>query len=371
MNDFYAKDTSKKIRSVKHKNAKQGLFMGRYAPFGFDKSREDKHKLVINEESAKVIRQIFDLFLEGNSPLQISYILKNKKVKTPSQLMNMQKQTNIWYPEVIRRILKNEMYIGNMVQCRKRKINYKLKKIIDMPKEDWIIVNNTHEAIIEKEKFYAVQEIMKSKEKTRIKSTPFLLKGLIVCKECGKKMTTTADNKGNHTRYLRCTSYATAPLQKLCTPHIINYQKLENKIINQIRKNCNEYLNKNNGVFSSNSKSTLKNERTILLKSIKVLETQIDKIYEDKLNGIINDEDFKRIYNKKNKEKENKKNRLKILENIEFNRKTKNYKDILNDFLKEDKISIQILNSLIDKIEINNNKQIKIYYKFDDLNNLS
>ena len=117
MNDFYAKDTSKKVRSTKQKNAKQGLFMGKYAPLGYEKSREDKHKLVVNEECARIVKQIFDLFLEGKSPLQISYIMTENKIKTPSQLMNMQKQTTKWYPEVIRRILQNEMYLGNMVQC--------------------------------------------------------------------------------------------------------------------------------------------------------------------------------------------------------------------------------------------------------------
>ena len=92
--------------------------------------------VVINEEQAKVVRKIFDLFLEGNSPLQISYILVNEKIPTPSQIMNMQKQTTKWYPEVIRRILKNEMYIGNMVRCKKRKINYKLKQVVDISKSE-------------------------------------------------------------------------------------------------------------------------------------------------------------------------------------------------------------------------------------------
>ena len=306
MNDFYAKDTSKKVRSTKQKNAKQGLFMGRYAPFGYDKSKEDKHKLVINEEQAKVVRKIFDLFLEGNSPLQISYILINEKIPTPSQIMNMQKQTTKWYPEVIRRILQNEMYIGNMVQCKKRKINYKLKQVVDMPKSEWIVVENTHEPIIEKEKFYAVQQIMKSKEKTRAKTLDLLLRGLVVCKDCGKKMSTTVDNNNHHTRYLRCSSYATAPKQRICTPHIINYQKLEDAVLQEVTEICKQYLDKNKLkqiVDTENqeldAENKIKKEKSVTSKAIDVLTSQIDKLYEDKLNGLLNNEDFNRLYDKK------------------------------------------------------------------------
>ena len=378
MNDFYAKDTSKKVRSTKQKNAKQGLFMGRYAPFGYDKSKEDKHKLVVNEKCAKIVVQIFDLYLEGNSPLQISYILTNNKVPTPSILMNMQRQNNRWYPEVVRRILSNEMYIGNMVQCKKRKINYKLKKIVDVPEKNWIIVPNTHEPIIDKEKFYAVQQIIKSKKRTRTKSLNLLLRGLIVCKECGKKMTTTVDCKGNHTRYLRCSSYATAPLQRICTPHIMNYYKLEAAIIEQVQKICKKYLDKNkvkqivdNENNSNDKESKIKKEKSAILKYLEILDMQIDNLYEDKLNKVISVEDFERLYNNKINERAEKKKQLAELENMSFERRIVDYEKIMTEFLKTENITNYMLTSLIDKIEIDNEKQVTINYKFSPLNDLS
>ena len=378
MNDYYAKDTSKKVRSTKLKNAKQGLFMGRYAPFGYDKSKEDKHKLVINEEQAKVVRKIFDLALEGNSPLQISYILINDKTPTPSQIMNMQRKTEIWQPQVIRRILRNEMYIGNMEQCKKKKINYKLKKIIDTPKADWIIVEDTHEPIIEKEKFYAVQEMLKSKEKTRTKSLDLLLRGLIVCKECGKKMGTTVDARGNHNRYLRCSSYVTAPRQRICTPHIMNYKKLEDAVLNEIQEICKQYLDKNKlkqivdiENQEMDKQNQIKKEKSATEKSIEVLTMQIDKLYEDKLNGLLNNEDFKRLYDKKVKERELKQRHLKELEDVKLQKRTVDYEKVMSDFLKKENITSYMLTTLIEKIEIDENKQVTIYYKFSPLNNLS
>ena len=378
MNDFYAKDTSKKVRSTKQKNAKQGLFMGRYAPFGYDKSKEDKHKLVINEEQAKVVRKIFDLYLEGNSPLQISYILINEKIPTPSQIMNMQKQTTKWYPEVIRRILQNEMYIGNMVQCKKRKINYKLKQVVDMPKSEWIVVENTHKPIIEKEKFYAVQQIMKSKEKTRTKTLDLLLRGLVVCKDCGKKMSTTVDNNKKHTRYMRCSSYATAPKQRICTPHIINYQKLEDAVLREITEICKQYLDKNKlkqivdtENQEADKENKIKKEKSVTSKAIEVLTSQIDKLYEDKLNGLLNNEDFKRLYDKKVNERELKQKYLQELENVTFEKTTVDYEKVMSEFLKKENITSYMLTTLIEKIEIDNDKQVTIYYKFSPLNKLS
>ena len=115
MNDMYAKETSKKIKATKRKNAEQGLFMGRFAPFGYDKDPNDKHKLIINEECAIIVQKIFDLYLAGNSALQITYILEEEKIPTPSQMMKMDKSSTRWYREVICRILQNEVYIGNMV----------------------------------------------------------------------------------------------------------------------------------------------------------------------------------------------------------------------------------------------------------------
>ena len=378
MNDYYAKDTSKKVRSTKQKNAKQGLFMGRYAPFGYDKSPEDKHKLIINEECAQIVRKIYDLYLNGNSPLQIAYILTDEKIPTPSQLMNMQKINQRWYPEVIRRILQNEMYIGNMVQCRKRKINYKLKKVVDNPKEKWIVVPNTHEPIIEKEKFFAVQEILKSKEKTRQKTLDILLRGFMVCKECGKKMGVTVDIRGNHNIYARCSTYATAPKLHLCTSHIMNYHKLEDAIISEIQNICRQYLDENNVkqiVDEKNQEidreSQVKKDKISTKKAIEMLDVQIDKLYEDKLKGILNDEDFKRLYDKKVNERDNKNKHLNDLENITFETITVDYKQIMSDFLKKENITSYMLANLIEKIEINENREVTIYYKFSPLNELS
>lgn len=265
-----------------------------------------------------------------------------------------------------------------MVQCKKKKINYKLKKVIDAPQKDWVIVPDTHEPIIEKDLFFKAQELIKLKEKTRNKSVDYLLRGLVYCKECGKKLGTTSDTHGKGTRYLRCSSYATAPLQRICTPHLMNYQKLEITVISEIKETCKKYLKRQNSGCVSDFKNQeqdqeaqIKKEKTILSKAIEILELQIDKIYDDKLSGLISNQDFSRIYDKKILERDLKKQKLKELENTEALRSNFDFKKLVFDFLESTDISSIELTSLIDKIEVNEAKKISINYKFSLLNFMS
>lgn len=112
-------------------------------------------------------------------------------------------------------------------------------------------------------------------------------------------------------------------------------------------------------------------QKSLLAKSIEVLDFQIEKLYEDKLNGLINNNDFSRMYDKKVKEREESQNKLQELNSIKFEKQTVDYEKIINEFLEKDNITAYMLNSLIEKIEVDNNKQVTIYYKFSDLNKLS
>ena len=112
-------------------------------------------------------------------------------------------------------------------------------------------------------------------------------------------------------------------------------------------------------------------QKSLLAKSIEVLDFQIEKLYEDKLNGLINNNDFSRMYDKKVKEREESQNKLQELNSIKFEKQTVDYEKIINEFLEKDNITAYMLNSLIEKLEVDNNKQVTIYYKFSDLNKLS
>lgn len=377
INDLYAKDISKKVKASKHKNAVNGLFNGNRTPYGYKRSENDRHKLAIDEEYAQNVRRIFDLYLEGTTLNQIAYTFNDEHIPTPSQISGTGRNVcTIWKPSSIKHILKNEVYIGNMVQEKCKRINYKLKKRIKNDKSDWIRVENTHDPIIDKEKFYAVQDILASKSEIRVKSRNLLLKGLVVCSDCGKKMGITTHS--SDTVYMRCHTYAILPKQRLCTPHNINYQKLENAVVTEIQYICQQYLDKKKMKqiidikYEELEKSQeISKQKSFLTKSIEVLDFQIEKLYEDKLNGIINNTDFSRMYDKKVKEREESQNKLQELTSIKFEKQTIDHEKVINDFLEKDNITAYMLNSLIEKIEVDNNKQATIYYKFSDLNKLS
>ena len=377
INDLYAKDISKKVKASKHKNAVNGLFNGNCTPYGYKRSENDRHKFIIDEECAQNVRRIFDLYLEGTALNQIAYTFNDEYIPTPSQISGTGRNVcTIWKPSSIKHILRNEVYIGNMVQEKCKRINYKLNKRIKNDKSKWIRVENTHEPIIDKEKFYAVQDILDSKSETRVKSRNLLLKGLVVCSDCGKKMGTTTHS--SDTVYLRCHTYAILPKQRLCTPHNINYKKLENAVITEIQRIGQTYLDKKkmkqiiDTKYNEQDKlQEISKQKGLLAKFIEILDFQIEKLYEDKLNGLINNDDFSRMYDKKVKEREENQNKLKELNEIKFEKQTIDYEKVINEFLEKDNITAYMLNSLIEKIEVGENKQVTIYYKFSDLNKLS
>ena len=190
---MYAKDISNKIKSVKRNKQDLGLFIGRKAPFGYKLNREYPNKLFIDEEAKGIIERIFKEACEGKSCRAIAMDLSLDKIPTPSEYavahgIKMKKISNKWSDPRIREILLNEVYIGNMVQGRMKKINYKSKKNIRIPREQWKVIKNTHEPIIDNATFIKAKEMIETRRQTRVKTHDYLLKGLVYCHECGKKV---------------------------------------------------------------------------------------------------------------------------------------------------------------------------------------
>lgn len=164
-NDMYAKDISKKVRTALKTKQIKGEYLGTTPAFGYKKDSKKKGKLIIDEESSKYVKRIFELYLSGKSILEISNILTKAEVPTPSQyakIANTQKYIKgAWNDKSVRFILQNEVYIGNTIQNKRKKVNYKINKQIEIPKSQWIKVENTHEPIISKQDFEMAQEMLK------------------------------------------------------------------------------------------------------------------------------------------------------------------------------------------------------------------
>lgn len=211
LNEMYAKDTSKKINSVLQSKRKEGKYLGT-APYGYKKDPKDKYHLIIDKEAAKVVRLIFDKYLEGYGTMQIADYLSRKKIPIPSDYNKKKRgiksiNYGLWAQSTVRFILSNEIYTGTVIQGKRKKVSFKSKKFIDVPEEDWIRVPNMHKPIISKEEFERAKKIIKSTKGSRIVENDYLFKGLLRCYDCkGYIGIRTKDKNGNI--YGRCQRYA-------------------------------------------------------------------------------------------------------------------------------------------------------------------
>ncbi len=382
-NEWFLRDTSRKVRNGKKTRAKEGKVMTTYPTYGYKKDPLDYNHYVIDQDIAPIVRRIFMLARNGMTPTEIGKILTDERTLVPAEIVGNghTRKDGIkrgWNRNTVKRILQNVTYLGWVSNGNTKKINYKSKKTMIMPKEDRIIVKGMHTPIIDEETFNIVQEQIESRTSTRVKSYDWLLKGLVCCKECGKKLSLVPQKHPNKTTfYLRCNTYATNTHLGLCTPHSNNLEKVTDFVIEQIKKRCREFLNEEKYTKIANTSKdkiiknrfNVKNEILILEKKVKDINKRIDKLYEDKYNGLFEDEDFKRLYSKQIENRKQAEERIKQLQELEEKEDSSiDINKLVNDFVNMKEITRTMLVSLVDKIEISENKEITIYYKFNILN---
>ncbi len=319
----------------------------------------------------------------GMTPTEIGKILTDEKVLVPSEVVGNAhvRKDGIkrgWNRNTVKRILQNITYLGCVSNGNVKKINYKSKKVMIMPKEERTIVEGKHTPIIDKETFDIVQDMIKSRTGVRTKSYDWLLKGLLTCKECGKKLSIVPQKHPNKTTfYVRCNTYACNTHLHLCTPHSNNLEKLTNYVIEQVKIRCEEFLDENKYMQVANSSKdkilkdrfNVKNEILILEKKLKDVNKRIDKLYEDKYNGLFEDEDFTRLYSKQTEMRKDITERIKCLQKqIENEDSSVDINKLVKDFVELKEITRTMTVSLIDRIEVSEDKEITIYYKFNILN---
>ena len=384
MNDFYAKDISKKIKSSLKAKMKDGKYVGGRAPFGYTKDKDNKNQLIVDSEQAIIVRRIFDMALDGLSFFKIAKQLTNERIKTPAGYYSFEWKSNYnfkygqWHSKTIRDILTNRMYIGDMVQNRRSKVNYKVKKVIKNNPKDYIIVENTHEPIINKDTFYAVQKIIPKNVGRNEKKENHLLDGLLYCGDCGHRISVQARRKKDNKAYTLCNYYRTYMKEHLCTAHSNNYDKLEEEIINNLRRVCLKYLDKTkvkdsviNNYNNKNKDNSLK-EIEILSKDINQINDNLDNIYIDKLNKKINEDQFNRVKSKLELELDRKITRLNEIKDLSVSEvnEDKNKKKIenyINKFLSMKNPNRELIVNLIDRIDIYEDKRIDVKLSFNNM----
>lgn len=381
INDMYAKDTSNKVRSTILTKAIAGECIKAFLPYGYKKDKTNKNKILVDENVAENVKLIFNLYKSGKSKTEIAKKLNELEIPTP--LKYKQETTNYYNPNsnatykwnstVINKILRNPIYVGDLVQLQYNKVNYKIKKITKIPKEEQIVISNNHEAIIDRNTFNIVQEMLnkQTNEWNYSNRKKHLLTGLVFCK-CGSRITY---NK-NHGKFFRCvcSSYKKYGSEFCSNIHLKEAELLE-MVSSSLKKNINIYLNLKDLKYPV---IVVKDNKTQELAKLSKKKDEINKtianLYEDKISSTISLETFKVLIKKYEKQKKELDMKISAIpknkECVQDSKLTsKELEETIKQLLKFDTINEEnksLVFKLIDKIIIDDDK-ITIKYKFNNL----
>ena len=385
LNEMYAKDTSKKINSVLQSKRNNGEYLGT-APYGYKKDPENKYHLIIDEEAANVVKLIYEKYLAGFGTMQIADYLSKKKIPIPSDYNKRKRGTKsltygLWQQSTVRFILSNEIYTGTVIQGKRKKVSFKSKKFINLPEEDWVKVENMHEAIISKEDFERAKKVIDATKGSRVVQNDYLFKGLLRCYDCkGYIGIRSPDKNGNI--YGRCQRYGRFGKFDVCSPHNFNYQVFEEQMLEVLKEVCKEYTNKKKLEEIAKQTKTSGAKEFDINKQIELFKQTIEKetrklevMYDDRLAGIISLDEYmknaKRIKEIVKGYEENIKDLEKELAGENTKNKETKLDNLIEEFLEMEKPTKEIIREFIEKIEIHSDKQVDIYFNFKPLQDLN
>ncbi len=396
MNDFYAKETSKNIKKTKNRKKQEGFYYTSYAPFGYKKV-DKSGKLKVDEVAADVVRRIFKEFIGGKGTYQIAKLLNQEGIITPGIYMNMTgvvnnitNTTNTWRHTTIKRILTNPIYIGTVVQNKRKKISYKSKKMISLPKNQHTVTENHHPAIIDIEVWNTVQTMFENHTGEKIKEDDPLLKSLLYCYHCHNKLQIVKKNdkykdKVTTRRYIICSTATRAVTNKICYKQYVNYDKLEKRVLDKISSVFEEYLTSNafnneelleNLIRSQSNKGKLEEKLEQINTQLNSVNKKISTLYNDKLNGLIEEQDYsyfsENMIKERHKLEELQESTQKEIEEFDKNYDGKKIEDKLKKVIKRvvdgKELKKEDLQQLVNKIEIDKDKNVLIHFNFYELN---
>lgn len=385
MNDQYCYQTSKKIRQVFDMKRRNGEFIGSYAPYGYIKDPQDKHALLVDPEAAEVVKSIFSMFLSGKNKRGITLYLNDHGVPCPTAYKQSQglkynapnAQGNpMWSTITIDTILKNRVYVGDMVQGRQRVKSYKIHIQERVPEEEWFIVENTHEAIIDRETFNKVQGLLKRDTRTAPKQKQlYLFSGFLKCADCGRAMSRIA-SKGVYV-YYQCGTYKSLS-KTACTMHSIKNTRLEVGVLFAIQQQVHLAVTYSELVSRINAAPLKKSKSHRLEDMIAVKEKELSKImrykqalYQDWKDGEITHNDYRHMSEDYEQQTESINTVLRTLreERDQLENGMDAESPFLTAFLKYqniEKLTRDILIELIDHIKVYEGGNISVKFKYAD-----
>ena len=393
-NEWYARDTSKKIRAAFKAKGNSGKHLTTNPPFGYKKDPNDKDKWIIDDEAAATVRRIFQMYVDGYRISEIGHKLTEEKVETPIlYYMNRGIKTNARseYPEIwdlmsIKYILSQTAYAGHTVNFQTAVKSYKTKKQVNLPRNQWVIFRNTQEAIIDEKTFETVQQMRKAKRARTKYNEPNMFSGLLYCADCGNHLTIQRVARNRKMDNFSCATYRKKK-KGLCSCHRILVSDLETIVKEDLQKVC-EYVFLHEKEFtdeylSGSKRETVKFQAKTKAELKRLSDRQeeicriIRKLYEDNVNGRITDERFDFLAKSYESEGVDLKTRIQELQialsaSVQDEERLSKFLKVVKSYIKIEELTPEILNSFIEKIYIGETEkydgrkmqEVEIIYKF-------
>ncbi len=386
VNEWYLEDMSDNIKSVLTNRRKNGFHIGSFALYGYRKDPEQKGHLIVDEEAAKIVREVFTLFSQGYGKAAIARLLNDRGIPNPTEykrlhgLRYQQPKTQVstlWKYFAISDMLANQIYIGNMVQGRYGSISYKSKINKPVPKDRWIIVEGTHEPIIDRELWDRVQGMIQEKTKPFTVGTIGLFAKKVRCSECGYVIRS-QKNHGKH--YLQCSTKYTS--KQACSGAFISVSVLEKTVLTELHRLASEYLDKGKleaGIkFNDHMEERRqKSEADLALYKRKLGECNsgIKSLYLDKVKGLLTDNEFVEFSKDFHKDRERFKRQIEAMQNQlnDINEKIQTAHDrrqLVEQYTDVQQLTRPMVETLIDCIyvgkrdPVTKQRKIEIHWNF-------
>ena len=399
MNDYHLRDISSKIRSVLHSKKVSGQFTSSYAPYGYRKSDEDKHKLVIDEPAAKVVQRIFEMRKNGMAYGRIAAALNREGILPPRMYWNQQHDKHgsntygVWTYATVKSMLRNEVYCGTLVMNHSGSRSYKDHASINKPESEWIRHEDMHDAIIPAEVWDAVQQVNQQARDRAVGSQPpepKLFSHKLICADCGHTLlaNTYSSRKDSGKRFVsyRCGLFFRTGGAS-CSVHSISESKLKTIVIGEIKAHAQaitmdeasvvEQLKRRLTHLDEQRVSLVEQESRLLRRRVEELESMTAKLYEDKISGAITVRSFAMLMQKNEQERIEKEAQLEALqaEIQKVNESAAAIKDwtkLIRNYLDLQDLDRTTIDELIDHIEVGEHymvdgkryQDVKVHYRF-------
>ena len=399
INEYYAREASKKTKSAKRAKAKEGQYIGSRPPFGYKLDPKDRHHLVVDEPAAETVRRIFRLAAQGVGYNRMTKIFREEKLLTPIAYFNQHNPDYYksdywrgdfdWHVTSIRVILDNEVYLGKLVYGKQKNKSMKSKEKVKCPRDEWIVVENCHEPIISQELWDTVHKILAAKHRPTQSGKVQIFAGLVYCSDCGHALTYSQKKKSDGTYHgaYSCWMYKTHG-KEYCASHYITYDVLYQLVFCDLQKmiGCcakdiigfRKFLQSKCKSSSRRQLESIVNEAERKQTRLKEIDKILSKLYEDSALGKIPESRYEQMSEKYEQEqKELSQGILQLKQEFDEVKKQKDASDrfinIVKKYTYSNELDANILNELIDRIVVHHaekdqsgrtSQQIEIYYRF-------